>query len=237
MSKVAALFKSIAIGCLLALIGILIAVRMGKIEIPYDYNPWATLELNATPNWLTGLKLSRLSQDPEGCLAVLSTAEFDFEPLEDRVTDVACGFHNAVTIDELRGIVVEPFSMTCRAALSLALWERHVLQPKAFEHFGESVMRIDHFGSYACRNVYGRPQATRSRHATAEALDVAGFRLSDGSRISVVKDWDGEDRTSQFLREVRDGACPFFDAVLSPDYNAAHHDHFHFDRGPWRTCR
>lgn len=237
MPKLSVLLKFIAIGCLLLVIGALLGVRMGRIEVPNDYNPWATLELSATPNWLTRFKLGRLSQDPQACLAVLHTAEFEFEPLRDRVTDVACGFHNAVRIDSARQITLEPFSLTCRAALSLALWERHVLQPKALEHFGEHVMRIDHFGSYSCRNVYGRPQATRSRHATAEALDLAGFRLISGQQISVVRDWDGEDSKAMFLGEIRDGACKFFDAVLSPNYNAAHHDHFHFDRGPFRTCR
>jgi hypothetical protein len=121
--------------------------------------------------------------------------------------------------------------------VSLALWERHVLQPKALAYFGENVARIDHFGSYSCRNVYGRPQATRSRHATAEALDIAGFRLMSGERIRIVSDWNAMDQKAPFLREIRDGACNYFDAVLSPDYNAAHHDHFHLDRGPFHSCR
>lgn len=25
--------------------------------------------------------------------------------------------------------------------------------------------------------------------------------------------------------------------VLGPDYNAAHHDHFHLDMGLWQVCR
>ena len=31
--------------------------------------------------------------------------------------------------------------------------------------------------------------------------------------------------------------CRIFGAVLSPDYNAAHANHFHFDMGYWMTCR
>ncbi|MDY6946709.1 MAG: extensin family protein, partial [Pseudomonadota bacterium] len=125
----------------------------------------------------------------------------------------------------------------CRAAVSLALWERHVLAPAAQTHFGQKVEALEHFGSYSCRNVYGRANATRSQHATAEALDIAGFVLEDGQRIRVLQDWPGDDANAAFLREVRTGACRFFDAVLSPDYNAAHRDHFHFDRGPYRSCR
>lgn len=40
-----------------------------------------------------------------------------------------------------------------------------------------------------------------------------------------------------FLREVRDGACGIFHAVLGPDYNALHRSHFHFDIGRYRQCR
>jgi len=28
-----------------------------------------------------------------------------------------------------------------------------------------------------------------------------------------------------------------FSVVLSPDYNAAHRNHFHVDVGPWWRCR
>ncbi|MDP1909506.1 MAG: extensin family protein, partial [Hyphomicrobium sp.] len=30
--------------------------------------------------------------------------------------------------------------------------------------------------------------------------------------------------------DVRDGACRLFSTTLSPDYNAAHADHLHFDQ-------
>ena len=129
------------------------------------------------------------------------------------------------------------FSLSCRAAVSLALWERHVLAPAAQKYFGQNVATLEHFGSYSCRNVYGRANATRSQHATAEALDVAGFVLEDGQRIRVLKDWEEGGEKAAFLKEIRTGACRFFDAVLSPDYNGAHRDHFHFDRGPYRACR
>jgi hypothetical protein len=213
------------------------AVRLGKIHIPDDYNPWAPLNLDAEPNLLTGIKLQRLSRDPKACLHVLGDSGFEFMPVPDRITGQACGFHNAVRIDRTSMQPTEPFSLSCRAAVSLALWERHVLQPKAAEYFGERVARIEHFGSYSCRNVYGRPAGTRSRHATAEAFDIAGFQLESGARIRVLGDWPKDDRGAQFLREIRTGACRFFDAVLSPDYNKAHRDHLHLDRGPYRTCR
>jgi len=206
-------------------------------RLPDRWDPWADLDLHESPNFLTRYKLARLSADPQRCRAVLATSNFVFQTLEDRATGPACGLYNAVRIERTSADVGKAFSLTCRSAVSLALWERHALQPAARRYFGEPVTRIEHFGSYACRNVYGRSNAVRSQHAIAEAFDIAGFVLADGTRIRVLSDWDGTGSAAAFLRDVRTSACEFFDGVLSPDYNAAHRDHFHFDRGRWRTCR
>ena len=90
--------------------------------------------------------------------------------------------------------------------------------------------------------MYGRSEGAWSEHATANALDVSGFVLADGRRISVLRDWFGGDEKALFLKRVRDGACELFSTTLSPDYNAAHADHLHLDladRGAmgWRACR
>ncbi|HEY5754602.1 MAG TPA: extensin family protein [Steroidobacter sp.] len=217
--------------------GALYAIRSGAIDVPPDWNPWAQLDVNAEPNFLTRYKLDRLSKSSEQCQQVLATTGIKYEPLDNRVTGPACGFFNAVRIERTSSHVGKSFSLSCRAAVSLALWERHVLDPAAQAHFGQKIATLEHFGSYSCRNVYGRANATRSQHATAEALDVAGFVLDDGKRIRVVKDWEEGGENAAFLRDVRTGACRFFDAVLGPEYNAAHRDHFHFDRGPYRACR
>jgi hypothetical protein len=214
-----------------------LAVHRDWIHIPPEWLPWRPLDVGAAPNFLTRHKLSRLSGDGDACRDVLRKTAVEYEILADEITGPACGFSDAVLVRRTPTPVAEPFSLTCRTALSLALWERHSLQPAAQKYFGQAVARIEHFGSYSCRNVYGRPNATRSRHATAEAWDVAGFVLADGRRIRIVSDWKATDREAAFLREVRDGACRFFDGVLSPDYNAAHHDHLHLDRGPFRLCR
>ena len=83
-------------------------------------------------------------------------------------------------------------------------------------------------GSFACRNVAG--SGRRSAHATGAAIDISGFVLEDGRRIMVRSAWlGGSDREREFLRVVQQSACKRFDTVLSPDYNAAHHDHLHLE--------
>jgi len=116
------------------------------------------------------------------------------------------------------------------------------VQPAAWRRLGARVVAIEHLGSYNCRRLYGRPSGDWSEHAHANALDVAAFRLADGRRVAVVKDWTGGGAKAAFLRDVRDGGCRLFATVLSPDYNAAHRDHLHLDQAPrgalgWRACR
>lgn len=214
-----------------------ILLRWIWADAPRDWSPWEPLDVAASPNLLTGYKLSRTSGDAGLCREALHTATMDFVPLKDSVTGAGCGFTDAVLVRRTSVDIGEEISLSCRTALSLALWERHVLQPAAHRYFGQPVKRIEHFGSYSCRNIYGRSSARRSRHATAEAWDIAGFELADGRRIRVERDWRDFGAGAAFLRELRDGACRYFDGVLSPDYNAAHRDHLHLDRGPHRMCR
>lgn len=222
---------------LLLILMIAAAVLLWGPRLNPAWNPFEPLDVSADPNFLTRYKLARLTTDPVQCQAVLSRTSMGFAQLPDETTGEACGFANAVRVTRTSADIGSAFALSCRTAVSLALWERHSLQPAAATHFGSAVARIEHFGSYSCRNVYGRPAATRSRHATAEAWDVAGFVLADGRRIRVLGEWEGDDANAVFLRDVRNGACRYFDTVLSPDYNAAHADHLHLDRGPSSICR
>ena len=94
--------------------------------------------------------------------------------------------------------------------------------------------------AFSCRRLYGRGNGRWSEHATGNAIDLAAFVLEDGRRVSVLRDWKGDDEKAAFLRRARDEACSVFGTVLSPDYNAAHADHLHLDqaaRGFGGVCR
>lgn len=209
--------------------------------------PWTELNLNDPIGPFTGIKLASLGDERRRCLALLrgaGLAEIAFEqpvPAESR-----CRFGDAVLIrpENTRSIDYTPRRLVtaCPVAAALALWERDIVQPAARRHFDSRVVRIDHAGSYSCRRLYGKAEGSFSEHATADAIDILGFRLGNGRRLSVLGDWNGEPAERQFLREVRDGACDLFATVLSPDYNDAHADHFHFDQADWgamgwRPCR
>ncbi|MFM9926359.1 extensin family protein [Variovorax sp. H27-G14] len=219
----------------------------GAVQIPERFNPWAPLDVAAVPNMLTGFKLARARSEPELCLAALARTGMQYDLLPDRETGTGCGFQNAVRLRNA-GVRLSPApSLSCPMALSFHMWAAHVLQPAAHQHFGQPVAAVEHLGSYACRNINrgngAEPGAARSRHATANALDVAGFTLADGRRITVSQAWPREPLQAAstppalLLRDAHTGACRFFDGVLGPDYNAAHRDHFHLETGGYGMCR
>ncbi|NGM24158.1 extensin family protein [Roseomonas stagni] len=217
---------------LLIVIGI-IAYR----NLPPEWDPAVPLDLRAEPGLMTRVKVSRLAREPEACFAAFAASGMLLTRVPDRPSDVSCGIENAVLLPSSVRVTPRGPTVTCRVAAAWALFERHSLQPAARQHLGTEVVGVRHLGTYSCRNVNSAAAGRRSQHATANAIDIAALLLGDGREVRLVRDWHGDDAEAAFLRAIRDGACRWFRAVLSPDYNAAHADHFHFDMGPSTVCR
>ncbi|WP_374471501.1 extensin family protein [Phenylobacterium sp.] len=220
-----------------AVAGLLLAGLVNAWAPPQDL-PWKPFRLDRPVGLATAVQFARAAADPRLCRLALSEGRVTFVEEPDR--DLGeCATENTVRVRDGTAAPLAPAApvVTCPMALSYAMWTRNVVQPAARETLGTPISRIDHYGTYACRNVYGRADGRRSEHAFANAIDVAGFRTADGRRITVLRDFRRDDARGEFLRRVRDGACPWFRAVLSPDYNAAHRDHLHLDFGRFDLCR
>jgi len=215
----------------------LLGVRAWLEENP-QHNPWAPLSLDDPPGWATQRKLASLRDDPAECRAVLERSGVAFRAL-DPSGESECRREDRTVLADAPLSPRQPVS-TCAVAAGFELWLRQSVQPAADELLGSGVARIEHFGTYSCRRIYGGRTGNWSEHATGNAIDIAAFVLEDGRRISVRRDWEGEGVAATFLHRVRDAACGVFGTVLSPDYNAAHADHFHLDqeaRGFGSVCR
>ena len=144
-----------------------------------------------------------------------------------------CGLTEPYVVGALAGDSVQLDSVAtldCPMTAALDEWVAKVVQPVAQARFGQSVAQIDTMGSYSCRGMNGQAGARISEHAFGNALDIGGFRLADGRRITVVHDWTrGDDQTQAFLRDVHAGACETFTTVLGPGSNAFHYNHIHVD--------
>lgn len=174
-----------------------------------------------------------ISPDAQMCLSELGGTGSRFSPVPDRYYGAGCATVNTVQLSVLRGDTGH-FSLAnigpveCPTAQTLASWARFGVDRAARQILGSPLVRIETMGSYACRNVAGT--ARLSAHSRAAAIDVSGFVLADGRKISVKDDWKGgSDAEREFLRVVHASACRRFGTVLGPDYNTAHHDHLHLE--------
>ena len=166
------------------------------------------------------------------CMSQLSQAGARFEPVADRDHGGGCSTLGSVQMHALaadNGVldIANIGPVTCPVSAAFAAWARYGVDRAARQVFGQGVASIQTMGSYACRNVAGSNR--RSAHARADAIDIAGFVLEDGRRITVTEGWDGSARERRFLRAVQRSACRRFGTVLGPDYNSAHDDHFHLE--------
>lgn len=200
------------------------------LERPQDL-PWTDLKLSQPIGYFTGMKLAGLKGEYQKCQQLLDEFGVAYQ------TFPATG-QNKCRRDEnisLRssgsgGISYQPAALapSCPVVAALTVWENQVVQPAAINIFGQKVSRIRHLGSFSCRPIAGSDRW--SEHATGNAIDIAAFVLEDGQLISLLEDWEGNAPKAKFLKRVRNGSCALFATVLSPEYNAAHADHFHFDQ-------
>lgn len=228
--------KGVVLLCLV-LIGLTVYAWRQGWRVPDAWNPWAVLDVREPPNLLTPYKLGRLQDNPQLCAQALASSDLRYRPQADSAPTAQCPLQNVVRVEGSSVRLSSSFLASCPLAVAYALFERHALQPAAQRAFAQRVVQVDHLGSFACRNMYNRKEGRLSQHATANALDIAGFRLADGRRINLLKDWQGEGAKARFLKDVHASACDSFNTVLGPDYNVAHRNHFHVDMGFWQICR
>ncbi|AOH86399.1 extensin [Sphingomonas panacis] len=178
------------------------------------------------------------SRETQACYTDLSREDVRFSPLAERDYGGGCRVAGAVQLIDIGVPVTNLTAMRCGLARSFAGWVRHAAVPAARQMLGSDLVRVESMGTYACRNTIGTARAMLSGHAIANAVDIGAFVLEDGRRISVLNGWQSSDpRVRAFLRTVHDSACKRFGTVLSPDYNAVHHNHLHLEDDHKSFCR
>lgn len=192
-----------------------------------EHNPAAPLDLRDPIGMATATKLVALRDDIQECRAALARSEVAYTALAP-TGEGGCARPDRTQLGQYPLSPSTP-ATTCPVAAALELWRKKSVEPAARDIFGSGLARMEHLGVYNCRRVRGG-SSTWSQHATGNAIDIAAFVLEDGTRISLLGDWGGDEEKARFLRDVRDGACGVFATVLSPDYNALHADHFHLDQ-------
>jgi hypothetical protein len=109
------------------------------------------------------------------------------------------------------------------------------------------VKEVNHLGIYNYRCIGGGSPDSRackvSQHAYGRAIDFASFK-TDKETFVIKNDWSkrppptckatGGSSKAKFLRDLacEAGKLAGFNILLTPNYNAAHHDHSHADGTP-----
>jgi hypothetical protein len=127
--------------------------------------------------------------------------------------------------------------------------------------YGRAPTKILHAGTYACREVAGRPEHL-SEHALGNAIDVTGFlfpalpaasaqkaqlppRLRGAFTVTVFRDYEPPPHPTEvtayhqrffarLTRELKQGDV--FRGVIGPP-DSAHRTHLHLDMAPWTYRR
>ncbi|MEL6420933.1 MAG: extensin family protein [Pseudomonadota bacterium] len=142
----------------------------------------------------------QISEAYAKCERILRPLEVSVKPVAP-MRRGACGMPAPVALsalgDKISVRVRPPATLNCPTVARLHVWmEKHV-QPAASELLGARVAQIRNVSSYACRNRNNAKTGKLSQHAYGNALDIAGFTLTDGRKITLLTDWGPVARDAQ----------------------------------------
>lgn len=211
-----------------------------KQHLPAEYNPFTPLSVTDPASFITRYKLRQLDSDPQACLAVMERAREAGLVAWSRPGKMAgnCPLDNPLRLQSFGAVSLSSsFLASCPMAVSSVMFVHRVSSGNGVPGMASPLARIDHLGSFACRNIYHRAQGRLSEHATADAWDIAGFQLKNGEKISVLRHWQQPEEKAAWLHQAFQQSCDYFGNSLGPDYNAAHANHFHLGMRGFGLCR
>lgn len=181
------------------------------------------------------LPVTAHADDPD--CAPLADPEFalskELEPIEG---PGVCGGGPLVELTGVKrkdgGVIkIKPAAtLRCGMAKALADYLRDDLAPAA-KLSGQELERLEIAGSFQCRGRNGASGGKMSEHGRANAVDLSGFGLSDGSSFGIF----ASDLPQALADKAKSGACGRFSTVLGPGSDGFHETHLHLDLQPRRS--
>ena len=143
----------------------------------------------------------------------------------------------AVMMPDKRTIPLHPAAtLRCPMAAEISVWMRDDMAP-LIATLGSPLKSIDNLDSFTCRGRNNVPGAKLSEHGKANALDMRGFTLENGSK-NVLTD---PHLSRDFRMATRETVCKRFHTVLGPGSDGYHEEHIHLDleqrRSDYRICQ
>src|SRR6202034_1417793 len=107
-----------------------------------------------------------------------------------------CGMMRPLKVSALDSgaiAVDKALTIDCPMIPALEAWLNDIVETDAQARFGQRVATVNVFCAYFLRSVDNIEGARLSEHACGNAVDVAGFTLTDGRAIDFVHDWKKTD--------------------------------------------
>lgn len=148
---------------------------------------------------------------------------------------VACTIDDPIRVaSPINGIEYRYYSQDTSSTMPMACE-----LAKALVKLGDILADYDidtvlHIGTFNCRRIGGSNRL--SQHGLAMAIDIWGFEDTDGANYVLEQHWEHNTSNpsspkAQVIYEIgqRMHSEQVFNIVLTPNYNAAHDNHFHVD--------
>jgi hypothetical protein len=214
---------------LVALAALLALASAARGAGPADSKPHD----NAKPeNTLVSMSAMTAS-DFAACVSELAAQKVVFEQMPT-AKDEACELSGAIKLASVStplgdvGLSSKPI-MLCSFGREFSGWVRDVAAPLTLGYTGQRLAEVETGSAFACRSRYDKPGLVPSEHAKGDAIDIAGFVLADGRRISVKQQASDAAPSRDLVHALRMTACGYFTTILGPGTDAAHAEHLHFD--------
>lgn len=177
---------------------------------------------------------------PSDCLVSLKAQGHGAsEEKQPQGGNAACEIEDPVRLESVRLDLARPFArerarvdlpqhplLSCRFAEIFSRWIAELAAPLTKGETGAALVAVESGPGFECRTRNHDPAAKISAHATGLAIDVAGFRFSDGKRAAV---GDAASPYRGLVQTMRAASCGWFTTVLGPGSDAAHATHLHLD--------
>ncbi|RYD84281.1 MAG: extensin, partial [Sphingomonadales bacterium] len=95
------------------------------------------------------------SAEAQQCAFELKQAGVRFTPLANQDHGGGCTSIDSVKLLDIGTPVTNLGAMTCPLAKNFAAWAQFAVKPAARKYFGTEVVKIETYGTYSCRNIYG----------------------------------------------------------------------------------
>ncbi len=177
------------------------------------------------------------------CIGALKAGGAVIEEVAAIGPENGCGITRPVLLKRLSAdVAIRPeATLRCETALQLQRWTSGALGPAVEAAMPEKTLSgLEQASGYVCRNRNGAANGKVSEHAYGNAIDIAAFTFSDGSRMDIAPREKDSTMAGALQRAAVATACLYFTTVLDPGSDAAHETHLHLDvirrKSGYRYC-